>query len=507
MTNTDDTRISPQVRDLSMGADEEAIELFASPVLGHFASVLPASDPEYGYPELMLLATYACARVWGSQNRALKEINKRKLWPTMCRTYGELTGIVGPYPSIPPTAHCLDKFVRRLCADRATLDALQVMFTTASIGLAQALGQFTENVVPDWTAINPDHLIMGDGTYVRPFSAVTECVDAVTGEHLYLGSRAKSKPRIQTVVTDQSEDGKTATGINHVTITTPTRFGWIVLAVAHALGSEIRTATPMIERIVKIVGNGVHTLTWDGAYSGVSKEVLTANHGVLVVNKATARNETYQRTEVGVQLARDECVAMFVRGEPLPLGTSVFPTSSGHDMVRTFVYRIGQLPEVACAHDLWVDGEAIVDVAHDENNKRVKTSLARAVHATRRRLTTGTYAVEAEWSIECPEAGEHRFTTVSEPRSDGEMRSSRGVGEALNYASPIPRAVTVEFAKGYGFRNWTESFNSWFKSRLGTSAGKSRAMRLTQEHQLLDHLSAGLLANAITSWFYEHTDQ
>ncbi len=506
MQDANGNRIAPQSRSMTMGLDDEAIELFASPVLHSLSPLLASTDPESGYPELMLLATFACARVWGSQNRALKEIKSRNLWPQMCAAYAEVAGNPGPYPNIAPSAQCLDKFVRRLCEDTETLTSLQIMFMTASIGLAQALGQFRKNVEPDWTRINPDHLIMGDGTYVRAFSAVTEHTDLVTGKKVRLGSRAKFKPRIQKVTTDASQDKKNAAGINHVTISTPTQYGWIVLAVGHALGSEIRTATPMIERIVKIIGGGVHTLAYDGAYSGVSKEVLTANYGVLVLNKPTARNENNQREQVGVQLPKDECVQMFLDDEPLPLGTSVFPTSSGHEMVRTCVYRFGQPIGVACAHDLWVDGEALVDVVPNDHRQPVKVSLARAVHTTRRRLPSGTFGVEIEWALDCPEGGEHHFTTVSKPRADSGHKTRRVVAKALNSASPIPRAATVEFSRGYGFRNWTESFNSWFKSRLGTTAGKSRAMHLAPEHQAVDHLCAGLLANAITNWFFERRD-
>ncbi len=136
-----------------------------------------------------------------------------------------------------------------------------------------------------------------------------------------------------------------------------------------------------------------------------------------------------------------------------------------------------------------------VDVVYDQHGQPIKISLVRAVHATRRRLPSGTFGVEIEWVLGCPEGGEHHFTTVSKPRANSKAKTPSGVAKALNSASPIPRAATVEFSRGYGFRNWTESFNSWFKSRLGTTAGKSRAMRLAPEHQAVDHLCAGLLAN------------
>ena len=374
----------------------------------------------------------------------------------------------------------------------------------SSLAMAKHLGQFKQHVAPDWTRIDSDHLIIGDGTYVKPFSSVKEVVDQKTGAKVVLGSRAASRPRIQRVITDSSQDAKTAIGINHVTIVTPTRHGWIVLAVDHALASEIRTATPMIEQLTKLAGDGIHTVTWDSAYSGISKEILTANNGLLALTKPVARPDQTQLEHVGAAIGEDEAISRYEAGQALPLGTSVFPTTKGHAMVRTWVYPFGQIPGTNCEHELWVDGESLVDVSRAEvaqatlTGQPVKIAHAHTVSATRHRNESGSFGVKTEWSIPCKRAGEHRFTTVSAPRTETGQPAPDALPMATNTMSSLPRTQTEQFADGYGYRNMSESFNSWFKSRLGTTAGASRAMRLKPEHQGIDHICIGLIANSNT---------
>lgn len=482
--------------------ENEAITVFKFPGLAHLGSVLPIEHPDYGYPDLLLLATLVCNRIWASQSVGLTEIGKKGVWAKLIAAYAKGTGNPGPFPSIPPSARTLDRFVTRIAEDRPLWLSLQECFTASAVTLARRLGQFTPNVEPDWTSINPDHLIVGDGTYVKPFSDVREVRDPVTKELVVLGSRAEGTPRIQRSVTDASQDDKTAVGINHVTITTPTTSGWVVLAVEQAFGAEIRTASAMIDDIVVAVGDGVHAVAWDGAYKGVSKETLTAKHGVLVLTKPVARPDTHQRTVTGGLLSEANAIAAFKRSEALPLGTSVFPTSRGHEMVRTYAYRFGPIPDTACAHDLWVDGEALVDVAREkEYSQPLKVAHARAVRASRHTYKSGRFGIATLWSLPCPDAGEHHFTTISQPRRDEKEKPLGEIGKTINAASPIPRAASETFADGYGFRNWSESFNSWFKAHLGTSAGTARAMRLRPAHQAIDHLCVGLLANSIT---YRH---
>lgn len=496
------------MRDLcDMSSRQEALALFGFPGLTDLAKVLPAYHDEQGYPDLMLFATLSCARIWRSQNAALITIREDGLWPELVREYSRVTSNPGPFPLIPPSAQHLDKFLARIGKDESLLLNLRTRFTQSAIQFARVLGHFDPTIKPDWTNVDRRHLIIGDGSYVPPFSKVTETWDEEHQRMVVFGSKAKRKARIQRVQTDSSADDKQASGINHVTICTPTEYGWIALATEHALRAEIRTATPMIERIVELADGGIHTVVWDGAYSGVSKEVIMARLGLLTVTKPVKRSNRQQRKTVGSPMEATKAIAMFRRGEHLPLGTSVFPTGDGHEMIPTLAHRYGALPAIPCSHDLWVDGDAFVDVAQQPNGKLLKIADVSAIRAVRYQRASGDYGAEIEWRVPCAD-GDHTFTTRSEPRRDEAQASRRAsAGHAVANASPISRTNTEIFRAGFGFRNWTESFNSWFKSRLGNSAGEARAMRLQQEHQAADHISAALVANSNCYWRFQKANR
>lgn len=505
---------------------QQALALFQFRGLLDLKEKLPASNEDGGYPDLMLLAVLVCARIWGSQNEALNEMNDSDLWSQLVARYAAATGNPGPFPPIAPAAHTLDTFTARVAETRGLVDELRQRFMVSSVAMAKQLGQFKQDVEPDWTRIDPKHLIIGDGTYVRPFSSVRETRDAKTDKLVILGSRAKYQPRVQRVVTDAAQDDKTAVGINHVTVVTWTRYGWIVLGVDHALGSEIRTATPMIDRLTELAGNGIHTVAWDSAYSGISKEILTATNGVFALTKPVSRAAQQQLEYAGAGLSQEEAVWRYKNDEELPLGTSVFPVTKGHAMVRTFVYPFGPVPGTSCPHELWVDGEALVDVRRDVRARPmpttgeaandplaagdrdtsecqpVKVARAHARRATRHLHDDGLYGLTIEWSLPCDVAGEHRFSTTSSPRAQTGQATPDAAQMAVNAASPLPRAHSKRFGRGYGFRNISESFNSWYKSRLGTTAGSARAMRLRPEHQAIDHLCIGIIANSNTHLRY-----
>lgn len=490
-----------------MSSRQETLALFGFPGLTDLAKVLLAFHEEHGYPDLMLFATLSCARIWRSQNAALINIREDGLWPDLVREYARVTSNPGPFPLIPPSAQHLDKFLARIGNDQSLLMDLQTRFTQSAIQFARVLGHFDPTVEPDWTSVDRKHLIIGDGSYLPPFSKVTEEWDKERKRWVTLGSKAKRKPRIQRVQTDSSADDKQASGINHVTICTPTEYGWVALATDHALKAEVRTATPMIERIVELANGGIHTVVWDGAYSGVSKEVLMARLGLLTITKPVKRSKRQQQVRLGAPMEETEAIATFLRGERLPLGTSVYPKGDGHEMIPTLAYRYGALTAIPCSHDLWVDGEAFVDVAQKPNGRFFKIADVKAIRAVRYQHPSGEYGAEIEWCVPCPQ-GDHTFTTRSQPRRDEDQPSRRArAGHAVANASPIPRSSTEEFRAGYGFRNWTESFNSWFKSRLGKNAGKARAMRLQQEHQAIDHISAALVANSNCYWRFQKANQ
>jgi hypothetical protein len=190
---------------------------------------------------------------------------------------------------------------------------------------------------------------------------------------------------------------------------------------------------------------------------------------------------------------------MVKRGEPLPVGTSVYPTAQGHKVIQSEFFHYGPPTGLPCSHDLWVDDGAFFDVERDEG-WLVKSRRLTAVSATRRRQPDGTYQLQITWRLPCPDSPEeHQFTTEARARQRKTSGTDRSADRAVQEARPIPRIDQDLFGAIYGQRNITESYNAWAKGRLGTNANKRRAMRLHASGQFLDHLCTGFLANTLTA--------
>lgn len=485
---------------------EKVLVLINSTSLSDLSEVLP-SDRGLGrgseYPALLQYAIVVAARIWGSQRAALANLAEPSLWVDVCTAYeGRFAGTDYLWlPSVPPSARQQDAFVQHFAAvEPRLLEHLSARLTMSAVGLARHLGNFPDDVTPDWANPSPKHVLIGDGTFTEPFSGVEKFVDEATGEVGYLRSRAKhpGRTRFQSEQTNAQIDGKVRSGINHVNLLTSTRSGWVVLGCVQTLGGEIHGMREVVEPVLKLLGNRVHTLVWDRAVQGFDIEHLMARHRVLVINKQVAA-----RKEAARLVSEQEALERFRSGQPLPLGATVYRTTAGLDFVRSAFVALQTIP---CSqgpdHGLWVDDGAVVEAEH-QTPHMLKVETATAAHANAHIAASGNYELETEWELPCRSSGElHQFKTVWTPRADKRgHRSDRH--KALSAARVLPRG-DERFRPTHGLRNQTESYNSWAKRCLGTGASPGRAMRLSARLQLLDFLATGTLANALTAHRDEH---
>lgn len=486
---------------------DQVLALFGGPALHSLGDVLPAGRPRAGsgargdYPALLQFAVAVTARIYGSQRCALSELDSGGLWEEACAFYLEKIDQHVSLPSVPPTAKQQDRFVAQLCKDGRLMGEVADRFTRAAIGLAKHLGNFPDGGIPDYAQPDPRHTVFGDGTYLKPFSDVVEGVDPVTGELIALNSRATAQaPRIQKALTDPKPDQKTARGINHVTLSTWTTAGWVVLANAQALSAEVHAARDVIASVHHHLQERLHTVVWDRVLQGQDLQDLMADKRLMVITKPVARATTSRSSGnyTAPILTEEDARSLAEMGAPLPLGTSVYPRSSNRpaEVTRSRYYPYITITTGTCDHDLWVDDGALVEVEFDERQWRVKTGQATAVTSVP--LNGREFTVNTTWQLSCPHApaGVHEFDTQWQPRP---LRPTRGPGRAEYDLRPVARLDRDKFAEIHGLRNITESYNSWFKSRLGAN---KRAMRLGIDAQFLDHICTGTLANTLT--LYRH---
>ena len=189
---------------------------------------------------------------------------------------------------------------------------------------------------------------------------------------------------------------------------------------------------------------------------------------------------------------------LYLAHKPLPLGTSVYRKDKGHEIIHGKHYRYGQPLGVNCSHDLWVDDGALVDVRTDEHTTQVKVARAEAVNALPYQHG-GTWHLDITWTLPCEDNGTpHVFQITWNPIEGKHEAPRQETKRALRELSVLSRADGPRFHAVHGQRNHTESYNSWAKARLGTTAEGGRAMRLAIEAQMLDHICTGTLANALT---------
>lgn len=512
----------PGMADLGRPA-APGVEPVLSPV-----PVKPRRGRSSPYPPLLSYAVAVTARVYGSQREALKHLAAPGVWERLCAAYLDVTDAQISLPTTPPTARQQDRFCKTFAADSDWQERLAQRFCDVSVNQAKYLGQFPAGVIPGFANPDPRNLVIGDGTFYEAFSDVHLVTDAATDAVIAVGSRATvGKPRVQVGLTDAAADDKDVRGINHVTLSTWTPYGWVVLANTQALGGEVHAARRLIAVVHRRLGERLHTVVWDKALSGWHIGSLLVEDRLLVVNKSVARAKNARPPVKVPRLTAEEAIARYERGQPLPLGISVYPkawddddedaakkkptkrketTSTTakqpvkHEKVNSRFHRYGQPLALDCAHDLWVDDGALWDVQVNEDGWHIKSERAVAVTAVPQATARG-YTLPITWRLPCAEAigGAHIFTTDMTPTAQQRRRSRKyRAQDAIDLLRPVPRIDLGTFSAVHGLRNITESYHSWIKGRLGTHT-KGRAMRLTAGGQFLDHLCAGTLANALTA--------
>jgi hypothetical protein len=363
--------------------------------------------------------------------------------------------------------------------------------------------------------------VFGDGSIFRAYSDVRLVRDAATGLLVPVGSRAKDPRRahVQLLQRQRGADGKQGTGINHVALYTWTPNGCVVLAVDRALGGEALVLVPMVDAVAEAAGDGFHTLVYDRVVQvGWITDHLMAAYGIDVVNKAVAR--AVQRDEISAVKWLEQCAqsdAIRLRRKPLskdqlplemtrlagemlrkghlPPGVSIYPTSTGFDVIDSAFHRFTE------AHD--VDGRVHRDrlILDDQalflqDEAGNKGAFCPPLRSTRELTPAGTWARRTKWRIPCS-CGEWMLEKVWAPadRRAGHARGGDGLTaqRLLAHMRPAPR-LSDGFAIHHR-RSTAEGRNHITKDRL---AHYGRAAHLDPNRQMLDFLAAARIVNAET---------
>jgi hypothetical protein len=405
--------------------------------------------------------------------------------------------------------------------------------------MARRLGNLVSGYEPDWAAPDARHTIYGDGTYLTPYSDVRAVRDPITGEIHYLGSRATQRParlaREKELTKSTLDDKAHLRGINHVALYTWTGSGRVVLTTGQAFGAESTEALRLIDQIAELAGDGIHTLVYDRAITGWIVDYLMARHRIQTIGKGVARAATSAledaikpvhglgkdeqtaamkrlAAEHGVELTRDIAPLLRPRildrianlGQPQPVGTSVYPTTNGYDVVRGKYFWLKpvthQTSSGECVHDIVVDDGALYNVFPDpEHGWAMKSTNAECLTSRPSRRGRSGWTVTSTWRIPCElEPFEH--TTCWSPSSRREPSphhedAHTHLPTAMRELRPLSRADGARFAAVHGRRNDSESFNNWYKNTLDH---RGRAASLRPARQDVDFLTGGLLNNSNT---------
>lgn len=235
--------------------------------------------------------------------------------------------------------------------------------------------------------------------------------------------------------------------------------------------------------------------------SGLNKNTL--NQRALRLLAEVGADASQDNTQlVSRELLRDA----IRRGEPLPLGTSVYTTSKGHEVVHGRVYFLDNVSHLdasgqQCNDTLYVDGGALYVVEpHPDFGHLIKTVHAKCIAAVAERTPTGWIAIYT-WTWVCagvPVTYETRWTPdpTRHRAADGKARPALSKDRrALTELRPISQQDEEMFGNMHGRRNDSETFNNWAKNR---TPQYGRAASWTLDGQRLDFLMMGVLNDSNT---------
>jgi len=529
---------------------DRIVDLFGFAGLGNLADPLSNAREQLSargrrspYPDTCLLAVDASARITGSLTSATRLLgDDPALWDRCRRAF--FTIHAQWLPATPPDRHAVRQLRDKVTGGKPNdergplLPELLAAFREASVRQAQALGNLLPGSDPDWATPDYRHTVFGDGTIVKPFSDVALITHPVTGEPVYLGSRASTGAvRIQR--TNRSpEDKKPERGINFVSLQTRTDAGRVVLAVDSELGAEAWTALTLIDSVAAAAGDGVHSVVYDRALNGWHVDYLMARHRIQVLGKAIARKRDDDAKDFDAMIVQrmlravadgtpegmDSDPSAFLKGatepvlrrdvlsdiarghHPQVVGTSVYPTSRGFDVVHgTFHFLQAShttTDGMPCEHDLVMDDGALYTCVVDPFSERlVKAAHLSCVRSVPVKGPNGAWGRTSTYRVPCGDDDfDHEIAWLTEGTRYGRESPEKDrapddpIGHRLH---PITRADADAFEFVFQARNDAESYNAWFKRSLPGKA-RERAASITHEGQLYDFLLAAVVNNSDT---------
>ena len=558
--------------------------LVAAPLLPRVAQILEelieqanqdraAGEPELalslasGYPLWFLLADAAASRAFGCDHQYRAETTHGRRNDLYLRLR-ELAWQIHEV-ALPRTAPSRDvsRSLRNRLAQPDLIELFRQAFYRACRELAHDLGALLPpdaGKVPNAARLRLFNLLIGDGTIVREFSAVTPMqVDGVVVDYQYTralrdeSGQLVGKPRVQRWRTATAADGKgDKLGINFVHIGTETAFGFVVLAADMAHGGEAITAMQLLEKLLADPEVSADAVLYDRAITGHHAERLLGVYGVPVISQPVAntdskvatpelvtratmvKNEHLQRarriraaaqrragkkdaTAATVQLPKavrewtEQEAVRQLRAEnpgPYPLGVAYRPEKNGaptfvHTWVEEFDIATHTVDGATCGHRLVVDDTVLWSVGPD-GLKSTPVTLTRVAMIEG---PGGTHTQRATFGIPC-EHGAFDWVDEFTPNINGKPTSGeRKHRTPKDKARSTMRVYALlgeihETVKGR--RSIAESWNNWLKAHLGPvgqAADKStgRAKSLNPDQQLLDYLFTALAFNA-DKWHRAH---
>jgi hypothetical protein len=326
-------------------------------------------------------------------------------------------------------------------------------------------------------------------------------------------------------------------GINHVAYHVTTEHGPIVLGTKATLGAEQWAALDLLDALGEIAGDGIHYVLHDRIYTGWLIDYLYQQWRYLVINKSVGRAVNDQRTVDGEfsietllqerarRLAAEHAVEqknapvmqylsghaarqLAESGEPLPVGTSLYPTTSGYDLVNGRYWDMGFAVHTTaagpCRHHLYSDDGGLWQVEVGEDGYLVKTAHCPSLAADPGTGRHG-HTLRTQWLVTCTRHGDFTHETLWAPRSrrwtQADPEGDRAPrNPALTATRPLSRSDDLDpdnrrFAQTANARNHVEGLFAWMK-RYGYL--NTRAAAYTFGGQELDFLSLAVLRNAIT---------
>lgn len=413
------------------------------------------------HPAWVVLAYAALARHFRSHNRLDGEL-RTGLWDQL-RGAARTAGLTDPghRPFLYPQ---LVYWRDQVMAHPERRDAFLAAFTDLAVNHARHHGLLLPDGPGSLTHPHPSRTIYGDGTVVRPIyrrPRTTTITDPATGEQatVYLDPttgehRNQPAGRWDPSAADYHRHDGPIHGNNFVIVSARNHAPGtrVILGVdrVDAPGREADTAVALMERIHSTAAGGITAVVYDGAFRGVHIDRLMRHHGLVVINKVAAATRTDDDTTP----------------KRRPLGTYTHTPRNGS----------------ACAHTLHIDNGTVIDTALADDGTPVTVSAATRRQIKRFRRADGTWRFSLGVDIDCRHGAFRLWLSPHATDSDPTLP------EQLRLIPPDDD----DFARIYGLRNDSESFNSQYKRTLLVD----RATSVGWERQLFDLLTFAILENS-----------